>query len=282
MKKSLLISILTFQLATSQNSNVAIGASAGGLGNSTVAYSQLWSVHNNQAGIGFLTSSEVGISYENRFGLKELGNKAIAGVYITPKGNWGLTIRSFGFKNYSENKFGLAYGRAISPKLSLGMQFNFHNILQPAGYAALNRFTIEAGMMYKFSDKLHFATHLFNPTRTKIISYSNEKMPTILKVGLAYHYSTKVVAMAEIENDIDFQTNVKVGLSYKIVERITVRGGINTFPWRNFLGVGIVFDDLYVDASASFDPKLGISPQLSINYRFSKPEDYSTPLLSPK
>jgi hypothetical protein len=61
----------------------------------------------------------IGFSYENRFGLSELGLKTLNMALPAKWGTFGLTVQQFGFSNYNENKFGLAYGMMVSKVLFL-------------------------------------------------------------------------------------------------------------------------------------------------------------------
>src|ERR1700690_928414 len=98
MKKFLLLTLLfnsTFSIAG--NEDQVYGARSGALGNASVTLSDAWSTVNNQAGLGFVKSIDVGTFYENRFMLKQLSSQAFALALPVKGGTFGLSYSSFGY-----------------------------------------------------------------------------------------------------------------------------------------------------------------------------------------
>ena len=80
-KYRFILLFLFIQVFISPNAN-AIGNKSSGarslsLGNANVTLHDLWSANNNQAGLAYVKEFGIGIAYENRFGLSELGLKTL-------------------------------------------------------------------------------------------------------------------------------------------------------------------------------------------------------------
>jgi hypothetical protein len=74
------------------------------------------------------------------------------------------------------------------------------------------------------SKELTIGAHVYNPTRAKLADYDNERVPTIMKLGLDYKFSNKVFLAIETEKDINYSPVVKVGVEYHAVEMLYLRG----------------------------------------------------------
>ena len=108
--------------------NYPIGARSAAMGNASTMLSDLWAVHHNQAGLAGLTSPVAGIHYENRFSLQELSLKAAAfALPLAGDGHSviGLSMVSFGYSAYSDMKVGLAFGKQLGDKYSVGLQLDY-------------------------------------------------------------------------------------------------------------------------------------------------------------
>jgi hypothetical protein len=72
----------------------------------------------------------------------------------------------------------------------------------------------------------------------------------------------------EVEKNMDFDPVLKMGLEYRIVKQVYVRGGVASGPFTYFFGFGLSFDKLKIDFSSSIHQVLGYSPQISVVYSF--------------
>jgi hypothetical protein len=253
-----------------QIGNDLIGARSTAMGGYNVTLSDIWSSNNNQAGLGFVEDLSGGIYYENRFLLKETSYKAGAFVLPVKKGAFGLSVTSFGFELYSETKAGLSYGMRFGDKFSMGVQLNYLNTSLSQDYGSKTSVTGAVGLIAKLSKELSLGVHVYNPTRTKLADYDNERLPTIMKLGLDYRFSDKVMLGVSTEKDIDFDAVVNAGIEYHIIEMLYLRAGISTNPTQYAFGFGIQLKDFKVDLSSSFHQTLGITPAISIIYSRKK------------
>src|SRR5690606_7063333 len=118
------------------------------LANSAVTLTDVWSAHHNQAGLGFIRKAAVGVYYENRFFIPELGMSSAVVAIPLKQGALGISFRNFGYKLYQESKAGIGYGRTFGDNLSIGMQLNYHLVRFSEFYGSRALFTAEVGAIY--------------------------------------------------------------------------------------------------------------------------------------
>src|SRR6187549_1609472 len=74
----------------------------------------------NQAALAQTRLPGFGIYGERRFMLEETSAYSFAAAIPTRMGNFGLQLNYSGFKNFNENKIGLAYARSLGKKADVG------------------------------------------------------------------------------------------------------------------------------------------------------------------
>jgi len=109
---------------------------------------------------------------------------------------------------------------------------------------------------------------LFNPTRSKLNDFNDERIPTIIRLGLNYKFSEQVLATIEAEKDLLNIPAFRAGLEYHTNNILFLRAGAGTGPNLMSFGVGIAKDALAFDLAASYHQTLGFSPEISFNYTF--------------
>lgn len=263
----ILIFFSTLTSLYSANDNYPFGAKSAGMANAAVTLYDFWAISHNQAGIAFEEDIAIGFYYENRFGVKELGLGAGAFVIPTNTGVFGLNLTYFGFSLYNESKVGLAYAQNFGDNLSAGIQLNYMATRIAEDYGKKHSFTFEIGSIYQLNEGLYIGTHIFNPIKTKISDYNNERIPTIIRLGISYCFSERVVVVAETEKDIYMPYDFKLGIEYQITDPIYIRGGIGTATNQNAFGFGIMLNNFNIDIAASYHHVLGYSPQFSFIYK---------------
>jgi len=251
------------------NDNLPIGARSAALAHTSVTLQDVWSVHHNQGGLGFIRNATGGVYYESRFLLPELNLSAAALAIPVKVGTFGLSIRNFGYALYGESKVGFAYGRAFGDNLSIGMQMNMHQIRIGEGYGNANRFTAELGAQYKLTKDLWVGAHMFNPTRTRLAEVPDERLPSTLRLGLRYLFSERLFLAIESEKDSYNRPIFRAGIEYRIAEILFLRAGVGSNPTTSSYGFGLQLKRMQVDFTGSFHPILGFTPQFGLNYQFT-------------
>ncbi|MCO6498969.1 MAG: hypothetical protein J5I47_01150 [Vicingus serpentipes] len=249
-----------------QVGNDAIGTRSAAMGGCSSTFSDIWSGNNNQAGLGFVKELSGGIYYENRFLLKETSYQAGAFVFPTPEGALGLNLTSFGFELYHETKAGLSYGQRFGDKFSVGIQLNYINVGFSQEYGSKNILTGAIGLITKINKALSIGVHIYNPTRSKLAEYNNERITTVMKIGFSYHFSKKVIGVFETEKDMIYPATLKTGLEYHVNAILYLRGGLSTGPVLNTFGFGLKLKDFNLGIASSYHQTLGLTPSISLIY----------------
>ncbi len=270
MRKSLLfLSCLLFCLVNyslSAQNGLTVNAGARGLamGNAATAFQDINSIFSNQAGLVHLENPSAVLFTEQRFALAEIRSVAAGFAYPTKSGTFGLNINYFGFEDYNEQKIGMAYARKLFSKLSLGAQINYINFRIPE-YGNKGFVSFDIGLQSQILKDVTLAFHLSNPIAQQIVD--DENLPTVLKIGGAYSPSKKVILLLEVEKDIDFDTRVKGGIEYKMIEAFALRVGFGSNPSSFSFGAGYVIKEKFkIDIGTSYHQILGFSPGLGIVY----------------
>ncbi len=259
--------ILFFSLRLfAADDNPCVGARSSGMGHSSVALSDFWAVQNNQAGLSDFKNIALGFYYNNPFFLKELSLKTAAFVLPTKSGVFGVNLNYFGYKLYNESKLGLAYAKSFGKMFSTGIQLDYVSTHIGENYGSKNVLTFEVGIRSQLNKNLCIAAHIFNPIRAKIADYNDERVETIIKLGVLYSFSDKLLVTVETDKYIDYKPVLKAGVEYSILKKTYLRMGISTNPSIYTFGFGLNFKRLKIDFATTIHQVLGSSPQISLVY----------------
>ena len=253
------------------NENHITGARSAGMGNASVTLPDIWSTYHNQAGLAWMEHFTGGIYYNSMFSIPELSTKYIALALPTAHGTFGLSTNYFGYTAYNEMKTGLAFGKSFGPIFAAGVQLNYQRMhFQEEIYGSSNTVTIEGGVLAKITDEIVLGSHIFNPTNAKLADYDDERIPTIIRIGAAYIFSTKVIWCIEAEKNIDFEPVFKTGVEYHPVDMFYLRGGLRTNPTTHSFGLGFNYKSFQIDIAAARHYVLGFTPHVSVLYTVNK------------
>ena len=272
MKRLLLFLLLfTFlQPAFSGNENLPVGARSAAIGNASVCLVDVWSVYHNQANLAYHKNISAAVYYENKFLVKEMSLQAVAFVLPTKKtGVFGVSYSRFGYSLYNESKYNLSYGKSFGPNFSAGVGMNYLSAYVTENYGRKGSFTVELGVRAILLKKLVVGFHAYNLTRAKMANYNNERIPTVLRLGLQYNFSEKVFLSAEAEKDIDHKPIFKMGIEYRPAKLFYLRAGISTNPFISSFGIGFNISEKFnIDLASTVHPVLGLSPMAALSYNF--------------
>ncbi|MBL0357237.1 MAG: hypothetical protein IPP72_10295 [Chitinophagaceae bacterium] len=207
---------------------------------------------------------------ERRFLLTETSMYSAALAIPSSLGNFGVSVKYLGFKNFNENQFGLAYGRSLGKKVDIGIQFNYYGYRVPS-YNSANTVNFEIGALIHLTDKLNAGVHVYNPIGGKF-SKTDEKLSSAYKFGLGYDASDKFFVSTELVKEEDYPVNLNAGLQYRFARQFFARAGIATASSVSYAGVGLAWNNFRLDISGSYHPQLGISPGLLLIMNFGKSE----------
>lgn len=244
------------------------GGRSAGMGLTSAADTDFWSINNNQAGLAFYDRSSAGIYYENRYLIKEMGSQTGAFALKTRYGMLGATVGYSGDANYNSTKAGFVYARKFGNRFSAGIQLDYIATAMGEEYGKRSNITFDAGIMVKITEQLTFGAHTFNPMHVKISEYNNERIPTTLNAGFGFTFSDRLQLTAEAFKNSEYPMEFRSGIEYKLSKIAYARIGISTNPARYTFGFGLEMKNLTFDLSSSVHTQLGYSPQVSLQYSF--------------
>jgi len=231
-----------------------------------IALQDTWSIMQNQAGLANAEQFSAGAFFQNRFGLSELSVLSLALVQPLEGQVLGLSVNTYGFQNYRRSRIGLAYARKLGEDLDVGVQLAYHQVQLGGSYGSANTFTVEGGFRYQLNDEVAIAAHIFNPNRSQLADFNNESVPSVIRTGIAWEISKKVLFLAEVHQVFDEKVGVRAGVEYHAVDPFYIRVGAGSRPDLFSFGLGYNYKQLSIDVAASYEQILGVQPMISLTY----------------
>ncbi len=255
-------------LAIAGGEDLPYGARIAGMGNAGITLVDLWSVRHNQAGLAGLERPIGGLYYQQHWLSPDLAMQGMAFATPLGKGTIAATGNSFGYSQYREQKFGLAYAMRFGDGLRAGVQLDYLNVQLGENYGSRSAVTVELGVQAKLTEALWIGAHLYNPNQASISTDPEDRAPTVLRAGLGYTFNENVVVTAEAEKDIDMPERYHAGIEYRPVKALFIRAGVSTGPVQSHFGVGVKVGQVDIDMAVAVRSQLGATPMLNLNYRF--------------
>jgi len=264
----LFCSIIIFFNHFSAQGWLPMGSRSQSIANASVALSDLWSYHHNPAATSEVEKFGVGLSYENRFLLKELQSQGLVVVVPLKKGTLSSGAQSYGFSNYRTYRLGMGYSMNLSEYLSAGVQLNYHLINLTQDYGTHQTVTAEIGLLGKINQDWQIGFSVFNLTRNKLSEYMEDRYTSLFRLGTIYKVSSLVTLFGEVEKHVDYPLRGKFGVEYEALSQFYVRAGFATNPTELTFGLGYKFiNSIMLDIGSAYHQQLGWSPNFSLSYQ---------------
>ncbi|PIY09044.1 MAG: hypothetical protein COZ18_09105 [Flexibacter sp. CG_4_10_14_3_um_filter_32_15] len=265
--------LLSQNLCFAQFGQIEAGARTYGMGRTSLTVSDSWAVFNNVAALSDVKGTEAFLGYSNRFTLSGL-NTLQAGATFNAffDGKMGIGVTRFGDDLYNEHRLAVGYAHKIS-NMSIGIQVNY---LQTSiqGYGTRHNFALEMGGKAQLSETLTLGMHIFNINQAKVSDFEDERVPTIMRIGISYRPVERVTVNFETEKDTEYPASFKAGLEYEVINhnenQIFVRTGITTAEFLAHFGVGYYKGNFGLDYAFTTLPQIGYSHHVGLVYRFGK------------
>jgi hypothetical protein len=141
------------------------------------------------------------------------------------------------------------------------VQFNYYTI-HVAGYGNASTVNFDIATILHLTDKLNTGLHVYNPVSKRLGKNGEEKLASIFTVGAGYEPSEKFFLSIEVVKEEDKPVNVNAGLQYEFLDQVSARAGIASATSAMFFGVGFKWKSMRLDATATYQQPLGITPGL--------------------
>ena len=269
----LLFSISLQNFCFAQFGQIEAGARTYGMGRTSLTVSDSWAVFNNVAALSDVKGTEGFLGYSNRFTLSGLHTLQAGATFDSFfNGKMGVGVTRFGDDLYNEHRLAIGYSHKINT-MSIGIQANY---LQTSiqGYGTRRNFALEMGGLAQLSEKLFLGMHIFNINQAKVSDFEDERIPTIMRIGISFRPVEKVMVNIETEKDTEYPASFKAGLEYQAIEwnerKVFIRTGITTAEFLAHFGIGYYKRNFGVDYAFTTLPQVGYSHHVGLVYRFGK------------
>ncbi|MBI1768965.1 MAG: hypothetical protein HYR67_11380 [Bacteroidetes bacterium] len=270
MRLKLLFLVLiscNLKIGIAQSTSTLMGARAMGMGFTSSAIADEWSLFNNVGGLGKINQASANFAYEIRPALT--GANRMAASILTPIkiGTLGLGVFRFGDDVYSEQLVSAGFGSSIG-NTSLGAKVNYIQY-RAESFGTNTATSFDFGGITQITTQIAVGAYIANLTQSKLIGTDGERLPTKLVAGLGFRPSEKILIATEIEKDLDYQTTWRSGLEYAIYKKVFFRTGFNMNPNAAYFGLGAQKRNLKIDYALKFNQLTGTAHQASAIYLFS-------------
>ena len=244
------------------------GARNVALSNASVALSDEWYFFNNPGATPSSQKMAFGVSYENRFLLKEMQSQTLVGVIPLKKGVLSFGSQVYGYSQFRSFKTGIGYALPLAEFISAGVQLNYQGVRLNQNYGSVNAMTAEFGLLTKLNKKVAIGFSIYNIGSALLDEYQYDRFTNLLRLGLKYQLSDKVMFLSEIEKNSEYPLNVKISTEYLPTDNVYLRGGFSLQPVAFSFGFGYVFEKFFMlDVGSTYHQVLGWSPAISCSYK---------------
>lgn len=244
------------------------GARFAGMGYTGLTAADPWSIRLNPAGLAGLNKSVIGVFHQSHWLSKELAQQGLVAAVPLGKGTIALSGDRFGYALYNETKVGAAYAMRFGDGLRAAVQMDYLGVRLGENYGSASALAVSLGMQARLTEALWIGAHVYNPNRVRIGGPYDDRIPTLLRAGFGYTFSTKLLMTLEAEKDIDRQERIRMGVEYHPNDVLYLRTGISTGPVQGHFGAGFRLKRIDIDLAVAVRSQLGTTPIIGLNYRF--------------
>lgn len=235
-----------------------------GLGGISSGLTNAWASFNNPAGLSSQEHLSTILGYQTSVNFSPFNTVTAAFILPTTLGIGAVSAYKFGDDLLSNQLISFAFAKKMGI-MSLGIKTGLlqYNI---QGFGKRSVFTADMGGIAELTPTLSFGMHIYNFTQTVIATESQEKIPTILRLALDYHPTEQLNIYVEGEKDVDRTPDVKLGLSYTIIEALIVRTGFSTITKRHSFGAGLHTRRFILDYAVRTNSNIGGTHSFGLTY----------------
>ncbi|MGM0580153.1 MAG: hypothetical protein ACQETL_05710 [Bacteroidota bacterium] len=259
--------LFSFQIHA-QSVYAPVSSRAIGIGDASVTMGGYWASFQNTAGITTTEYLDAGATYENRFGMPGMDFMAAGLTAKLPFGHAALNVFRFGDDIYNEHKISLGYATELGI-IKLGGRINYLQY-QVQGFGTQETYSIDFGGIASITPQLVVGAQALNITQSSLNVETEQRVPTLLKLGVSYRPKEYFMLNAEIEKDIVKPTMLKLGAEYNFLDKFYLRTGVNSNSFQSFYGLGFKYLSFQWDYALSNHAEMGFSHSLSMHYKLRK------------
>lgn len=256
-----------------QTDNYLTGAQNTGMAGAGITLPIVWAVNYNVATIAQINTPIISVNHNNRYMLKQLSENNMAAVFPTQKGVFGLYASRFGYTNFNENYFNIAYAKKLSNKIFVGIGVSYYIAYNAAITDKISVPLPLISVQYQHFSKLQVALSATNPINNYLSLLKKHTANYLL--GVNYTISDNIIVLGSIFINSNQRAVYVTGAQMPINSKFFIRSGIaiSASMFSDFerfcFGIGYKFKSIHTDMAFLNHPQLGYSPSISISYAFN-------------
>lgn len=260
-----LVYCILIQIQPNAQNIVSAGSRSNSLSNASVAIEDIWAYNHNPAATARLKETGFGLSYENRFLLREFQNQGFVFAQPLKHGVISVGANFYGYRQFKSYRGGIGYALPLAKFLAAGVQLNYQGIQLNENYGSRHTMTAEAGLLAQLTSKWKLGFSVFNVSRTKLNDFQNERIESTFRLGLSYEVTKQVLILVETSKTITDQLRMKVGVEYQPLRQFFIRLGVQGAPMEYAFGFGYRWKIIQLDAGSTYHQILGWTPNVNLN-----------------
>lgn len=268
INRPIIISLILLFTGVNGFAQTLIGARLMSMGNPNAAVNDAWSFTGNFKNNTQINHPKIAIGYTKYFYGDELSDQNLKLILPIKNYEVGVSFQRYGIIEFNQLTASASLAKNFGDKFSIGLRTNYHQ-LKIQNYGSTTGLSIDAGIAYHLDDQLTFGVNINNPSKQ---NYPNSTVfiaiPSLISFGVAYQSSNKVLIATTISKNFNEKYDVGLGIDYKLLEFLSLRGGLTMKPFKQYGGIGIKHKKLNLDFAMERDPYIGYSSQIGIAYAF--------------
>lgn len=255
---------ISFSVRAQLSTIPPVGPRALGMGDISAVNADLWGVLNNPGGIANEEELAAFVSYRTIFDFAPFNTVSAGVVSPTKFGTVGLGLFRFGDELFNTQMISLSLARKIGI-MQLGMKASYLQ-LNIDGFGSRGVFVADIGGIATLTPELSFGAHIYNFSQSAVSAETRERVPTVIRLALAYEPSEEFRLAIEGEKDVDLDPDIKLGIQYRVIEDLYLRTGFSGLNNTHSFGGGLQLQRFVIDYAVRVDRDLGSTHNFGLSF----------------
>ena len=162
-----------------------------------------------------------------------LSSKAVSAILAGKTVPLGLIITHYGNGDYYRIFTGAGSAVTLTKGVSLGVQIDYITERSIGDYRDVSHLTFETGMTVLLTSSLTLGLHVFNPLAPV------NTLPSSINAGIEWRQTEDLFVVIETGKVTDEPLSVQGGISWNVLDRLTLRTGYMSSPSMLFIWNGL-------------------------------------------
>jgi len=211
----------------------------------------------------------IGLSFVNRFGMKDINHASLCAVIPRQPVAFGFTFQSTGNNTLSEKCLGLSFAHAPFKQISFGISARYQT-LSIRGYGHQSHITSDIALTSHLNDKFSSSCRILNLVGSNFSLKHTESFSRTFSLGWRYQFNKKVRLNCEAEKCASFKTNIKTGIVYQVNQLLRFNIGFSSLQAQCTFGFSLKRKQYLLEFATGMVQMAGISTNLSFSYEIGQ------------